>query len=142
MKIIAINNNRGFTLIEAMVSLFVVSIGLLAITRMQVTSINGNTKAVNSINAVLESSSTIEQMLSISFQKPELAHTGAGTIVDSNLPQADNRFSTEYSVNQVGVGTDQCFSQITLTTTWLENGVQKGIQTEFFRVPDNVRIFN
>lgn len=141
MKIIAINNNRGFTLIEAMVSLFVVSIGLLAITRMQVTSINGNTKAVNSINAVLESSSTIEQMLSISFQKPELAPTGIGTTVDSNLPQADSRFSTNYSVNQVGVGTDQSFSQITLTTTWIENGVQKSLQTEFFRIPDNVRIF-
>lgn len=142
MKIIALGNNKGFTLIEALVCLFVISIGLLGITRMQITSINGNTVAINNMNAVLESNSLIEQMLSMNYTSAELAATPDGQDdIEVPLPKTNNKFTTNYTVTRIGVGeTNQSVKQVTLRTTWNDGkGNTKNFSTAFFMVPQSIK---
>ena len=46
------NNQRGVTLVEAMIALLVISIGLLGIAALQITAMNQNTSALNHSQAV------------------------------------------------------------------------------------------
>lgn len=137
MKTSALHNHNGFTLIEAMISLAIVSIGLLGITQMQVTSMNGNTTAVHSMRAVLESDSFVEQVLSTTYSSLSLA-AGASP-VPSLFPSASNgKYTTSFTVSQPVVSQfGDTIKQINTNVTWTDiNGRTKTITTTFFMTPD------
>lgn len=137
MKTFAIHNQNGFTLIEAMVSLAIVSIGLLGITRMQVTSMNGNTTAVHSMRAVLESDSFVEQVLSTTYTSLSLA-AGTAPVTSTYPPSCNGNYTTRYTVSQPIVSNfGDTIKQITTDVTWTEiTGRTKTITTTFFMTPD------
>ena len=50
--LIKLNNQRGVTLVEAMIALLVISVGLLGIASLQLTAMNQNASAMNHSQAV------------------------------------------------------------------------------------------
>jgi prepilin-type N-terminal cleavage/methylation domain-containing protein len=61
------DNNRGFTLIEAVISLGVLSIGILALFAMQTLSIRGNASASGVTTLATWGGDEIEQMLTQNY---------------------------------------------------------------------------
>lgn len=127
-------NQKGFTLIEAIVSILFISFGLMAITQMQITSIRGNTSAMNTLKASIESNTNSEMLMSNTFTP-----TADGTTAP--IPSADGRYNTTYTytnanlfkgrniVNGVTLNVFEQYQIIDITTTWLEAGRTKTLQT-------------
>ncbi len=63
-----IDNNRGFTLIEAIISLAVLSIGILALFAMQTLSIRGNANASRITTLATSGGDEIEQILTQDYE--------------------------------------------------------------------------
>lgn len=73
MKSCYLNNNNGFTLIEVMIAIVVLTIGLLGAAAMQLSSVNGNAHASNMTEATNLALDQIENILSWDFNDVRLA---------------------------------------------------------------------
>lgn len=119
------NGTKGFTLIEAMISLLVISIGLMAITRMQIASIRGNAAAMNTLQASSESTAQAEMFQSMSFTASELQNGTTDTITSPS-----GKYNTTYTVTDVTLYSGQTYKTIVLNTIWTDsNGKTKNIPT-------------
>ena len=65
-------NNRGFTLIEVMISLAIFSIGILAITGLQISSINGNVSARMQTEATTLAVERLERLIALPYNHEDL----------------------------------------------------------------------
>ncbi len=124
-----VNNTKGFTLIEAVISLFVISIGLLAITRMQIGSINGNAAAMDTLRAAVEMNANADLLLS----RNSSALTDGDTIT---LTSPDGTNTTTYTVTDVTLFSGETYKSIDVVTTWNDRtGHQKSIQSTITKLP-------
>ena len=124
-----VNDTRGFTLIEAMISLFVISIGLLAITRMQIGSINGNATAMDTLRASVEMNANADLLQSM--DSTDLADGDTVT-----LTSPDGTKTTTYTVTDVTLFSGETYKSIDVATTWNDRtGHQKSIQSTITKLP-------
>jgi prepilin-type N-terminal cleavage/methylation domain-containing protein len=123
------NNNKGFTLIESMICIFLVSISLLSITKMQVGSLKGNRLAMDIMYASLESSAAADQLMCSNFNNSTLLTTGDHTYNGSNP-----NFITQYTVQDIQLYSSETFKLITMTTTWVQGGQQHSINNTFTKL--------
>ncbi|MFA6008691.1 MAG: prepilin-type N-terminal cleavage/methylation domain-containing protein [Desulfobacteraceae bacterium] len=107
------DNINGFTLIEAMISIFIVSIGLLAITRMQVTEIKGNSSAMATMRATLDSGAIADQLLSTNYDDlPEGP--------SEPIPSLTGEGTTTYTVTDIPLYSGQTCKSIAITTNFTD----------------------
>ncbi|MDA3835847.1 MAG: prepilin-type N-terminal cleavage/methylation domain-containing protein [Spirochaetales bacterium] len=71
-------NEKGFTLVEAMVSLFIFTVGILALTKMQLIAIRSNYDANGLTGASNWAASQLETVLSLGYDDDLLADDGDG----------------------------------------------------------------
>lgn len=112
-------------MIEAMISLAIISLGLLVITRTQVASINGNRTASNIMQAALETNALTEQMISLPyFTAAALATAGADitSTLPSTLSSTSSGFTTTYRITNLQVGNDanDICRDVTTRIQWFE----------------------
>jgi prepilin-type N-terminal cleavage/methylation domain-containing protein len=69
-------NNTGFTLIEALIAILVLSIGILALGSMQVASTRGNSTANKVSRASTSGGSSYEWLTNLSYDNPALDPAG------------------------------------------------------------------
>lgn len=138
MRSLSIKNDNGFTLFEAMISLFIISIGILAITRMQLSSIDGNRSAAETTMAALILNATAEQLMSLSFSNPILNQTP--TPVPTPFPVIDSRYIMTYQVTDTPIDDLNSYKRITVFTDWTasKDGRPISIQTDFI-VLNNIK---
>lgn len=65
-------NEGGFSLIEVLISLTILSVGLLAVAGMQITSIKGNFSSGNVTNATVLAQSKLEDLKNLSYTDSNL----------------------------------------------------------------------
>jgi prepilin-type N-terminal cleavage/methylation domain-containing protein len=110
------HDNRGFTLIEAMLCIFVVSIGLLAVSKMQIGSMKGNRYALNSTEATLIQAGATEQLLSMSYKNADELNVADGAVQTFSV---DGPFTTTYTITTFPLyNSDDTYKRIVLSTTW------------------------
>jgi len=68
------SDQRGFSLIELMMGMIVFSIGVLALTKMQVSSIQGNAFSRSSTEAMTVAQDRLEQLASLTYSSFEVAN--------------------------------------------------------------------
>jgi len=71
-KIFGRVNNRGFTLLEVMISIAIFSIGILAIAGMQIASINGNASARMQTEATTLAVERLERLIALPYNHADL----------------------------------------------------------------------
>lgn len=110
------HKTQGFTLIETMICIFFMSVGLLAITRMQVGSIRGNKQAMDAMTANLLTTSAADNLSSRNYSDPML------TVADGAVQTyaVSGLYTTQYTVNKVTVSSLDSYLSIHVTTTWSE----------------------
>ncbi|WP_300461030.1 type IV pilus modification protein PilV [Desulfobacula sp.] len=72
-------NHKGFTIIEVLIAIVILSIGILGIAKMQITAIKANSSAMKFTKATIAAQAQIESLLSTSFAN---VITGAATTTD------------------------------------------------------------
>ena len=70
-------NQRGFTLIEALIAIVIVTIGILTVMTMQVRAIGASSTAMNRTEATGIARALVESFHNVKFDSPNLQQTGA-----------------------------------------------------------------
>jgi prepilin-type N-terminal cleavage/methylation domain-containing protein len=106
-------NNRGYSLIEVIIAIAVLSIGILGVSAMQSRALRSKTFSASISEATRElNQSTAEWLLSLPFDDTNLdADNTYGPSVST-----DGKYSTSYSVTSSAVSTD--LKQVAVTTSW------------------------
>ncbi len=76
MKSIILKQNNGFTLIEALIAIMVLSVGIMAVNIMQISSIKGNTTSNKITVASTSNISGFEKFLNVDYDDPALDPAG------------------------------------------------------------------
>ena len=71
---IRINNNKGFSLVEVLIAIFILSIGLLGVAGMQVTAISANSFAQTGTVAIALAEEMVDRVRSHAGTSPEDYH--------------------------------------------------------------------
>jgi len=74
-------NNNGFTIIEVLIAITILAIGILALAKMQITSVHGNGSARKYTEASTFGVSRIESIMSATYASAALANGTTGSVV-------------------------------------------------------------
>ena len=86
-----ITNKQGFTLIEVLIALTILSIGVLAVAAMQIGAIKGNTSASGLTEASTLAQDKLEELLGVNYDDPVISDVnGDGTGQDTDNDGIDN----------------------------------------------------
>ena len=85
-KYISLKNEKGFTLVEVIVSIGILSFGLLAVAAMQNSALLGTTKSKSVTEATTVGMDRMERIFAMPFDT--LNAYAPGTYTDSDLPVA------------------------------------------------------
>ena len=116
-------DHKGFTLIEILIGLVILSVGLLAIAALQVTSARGNFFSKNLTQATYVAQDRLEFLEKVPFDSPQLQ---PGTYNDGKAIISGFSFDRTYTVVLNGN-----LKTITYTVNWSE-GVNRSIAFSTF----------
>lgn len=136
---------RGFTLLEVMAAISILTIGLLAVASMQGAALRGNAKAMDVTNAATLAADRMEKLAALPYNDPDLEdtdHDGASGLNDTGFDgnpdtQADADYGTtqktaggkvyslywNVAVDEVKKGT----KTIDVIVTWMDHGRAKQV---------------
>lgn len=81
-----LSHSTGFTLIEALVAIMVLSIGIMCVYGMQISAIQGNSKANQISSASIAAQDTIERILGLSYSNVTSGNHDYGELGSVHLP--------------------------------------------------------
>ena len=93
-KLAGFSGNQGFTLIETMIAMTILTIGMLSVAGLQVRSTQGNTSANRSTRGFIWCSDRIEVLKSLPYTDPTL--TGTPGRQEYSLPQTADGIDNDY----------------------------------------------
>jgi type IV pilus assembly protein PilV len=133
---------KGFTLVEILFAITILSIGILAVASLQATAINGNWKAIQLTQATTWGQNYLEYLMRIPYDHDDLkdlngdGDTGLGA-VGTGADHGEDRVSdnTAYSINwNVSEETPYPNTKtIRLIVRWTERGVQKQVVFDYIK---------
>jgi type IV pilus assembly protein PilV len=142
------HNEKGFTLLEVIVAISVLTIGLLAVASMQVSAIRGNASAYGITEATSWAADQVEKLMVLPYDHSELVDTdGDGTdedvngdgvdddggnfgLEDTTVNTADHQVTrgkyTVYWNIAADVEADNT-KTVNVIVTWTDHGIQKRV---------------
>jgi prepilin-type N-terminal cleavage/methylation domain-containing protein len=111
---------RGFTLLEVMVAISILTFGFLAVASMQATSIRGNSFAGGVTEATTWAGYQVERLMALSYTDDDLS---AGTHTDQ-----EENYTITWNVDENVVFNNT--KTIEVKVTWMDQGVQKNVSMQ------------
>lgn len=119
------NRQDGFTLVEVLMAVAILSFGLLAVASMQITAIRGNSTSMDVTEAMDAVQDRVEKLLAVNIGHDDLSSLG------SHSETYMDKYQVEWTVQDntpiINVKT------ITVTVTWTDRGNTKEHEFEFMR---------
>ncbi|UCF83669.1 MAG: prepilin-type N-terminal cleavage/methylation domain-containing protein [Desulfobacteraceae bacterium] len=115
----------GFTLLEVIVAISILTFGLLAVASMQTTAIRGNYNASHITEATTFAQDTLEELLALRFTDAALADAqpAVGTPTNYAIAAPTGYTGLSYTVDDDNPVLNA--KLITVTITWQDKGAQK-----------------
>ena len=150
------NSEKGFTLLEVIIAISILTIGLLAVASMQVSAIKGNTLAFGVTEATSWAGDQIEKLIVLPYDHANLVDTdGDGTDEDPDGDGIDNdggNFGLEHATAttadhhltwgkhtvywNIAVDADAGETKtVSVIVTWTDHGIQKNVSVRCI-IPD------
>jgi type IV pilus assembly protein PilV len=130
------HNEKGFTLLEVIVAISILTIGLLAVASMQVSAIRGNASAYGITEATSWASDRIEKLTVLPYGHADLQDTdgdGASGLENAseatddnpNPPPTHGKYKVYWNVavDDTADGT----KTVNVIVTWADHGIQKRV---------------
>ena len=119
-----ITNKQGFTLIEVLIALTILSIGVLAVAAMQIGAIKGNTSACGLTEASALAQDKLEELLGVNYDDPAISDVnGDGTEQDTDNNGIDDN-GGNFGLHELAPPTDSPDYSLQYTGP---TGIQYGI---------------
>ncbi len=123
-----VKNGEGFTLIEVIIAISILTIGILAVASMQISAINGNESASNLTGATTWGQDKVEELLALPYANVTTGgpiNQGIYTIswTATNCPTAIPAAGNCPAANCPAANT----KLIIVTVTWQERGANKSL---------------
>jgi len=113
---------KGFTIVEVLIAVSVLTIGILAVCSMQVSATWGNTFAGRQTEGSTIALDRLEKLMALSYDNTDLA---AGSHTDPSPP---NGYNVAWEV--VDDSPLDNAKRIIVTVTWTSHGRQKNVSVE------------
>ncbi|HUK55796.1 MAG TPA: prepilin-type N-terminal cleavage/methylation domain-containing protein [Nitrospiria bacterium] len=110
-------NEKGFTLIEALVAMVILAIALLGIAQMQISAMQGNRSSYDTTEASALASDMLEQLVLQSWNNPDVVNCPP----DDSVAPANITYSRHCDLGAGSTGQRLA----TVTVTW--TGVKKNL---------------
>lgn len=123
----AMSKEAGYTLIEVIIAMAILSIGLLAVGYMQITAINSNTTGSRITEGTTVALGKMEELITLRYTHADLA---AGNHPDPNSNDHPGFSQTWDVVDNSPVANAK---RITVTVRWAEIGRQRRTQLMFIK---------
>ena len=119
MDLRRVKHEGGFTLIEMLIAVSILSAGLLALGSMQVSAISGNAHSANVTDSSTLAADRLEKLLALPYTHADLF---SGAHMDPNPPAG--RTVLWNIVDNAPLANTKT---ITLTVQWTDHGIQKSV---------------
>jgi type IV pilus assembly protein PilV len=114
------SGEKGFTLLEVIVAISILTFGLLAVASMQMTAIRGNYNASNITEATTVAQDRLEDLMGLLYSDPLL---DPGNGLSDPAPPSPSGYTITYDVlNNNPMANTRL---IAVTVKWQDKGVQK-----------------
>ena len=113
---------KGFTIIEVIIAISVLTVGILAVSSMQVSAIRGNAFASRQTEGTTIALDRLEKLMSLSYGDTDLA-AGSHT-----APSPSSRYIVVWNVSDDSPLNNA--KRVIVTVTWTGHGVQKNLSVE------------
>lgn len=115
----------GFTLLEVIIAISILTFGLLAVANMQTTAIKGNYNASNITEATTFAQDTLEDLMALRYTNAALddVNPGVGTPTSYAIAAPTGFTGLSYTVDDDNPVSNA--KLITVTITWQDKGVQR-----------------
>jgi type IV pilus modification protein PilV len=119
------SNNSGFTLVEALAAMFILTIGILTLITMQTMSVKGNAKARNLTVASTWGQDRIEKIFVAEFDD----------VVDGSDTSPDGHYTISWTVddNILTSVPDLPLKQVTVTIDRKDFGADRRVSFNYYR---------
>ncbi len=117
-----LETDKGFTILEVLIAISVLTIGILAVSSMQVSAIWGNAFAIRQTEGTTIALDRLEKIMSLSYENTDLA---AGSHTDPSPPSG---YSVVWNVADDSPLNNA--KRVIVTVTWTGHGVQKDVSLE------------
>jgi type IV pilus assembly protein PilV len=121
-----IKNDKGFTLLEVVFAVSILTVGILAVASMQVTSIRGNSYAWSTTEASAVAMGQIETLIDLPYNDEALEELAVG---EKHGPVANGRYNIEWTVKD-----DDLIARtktVRLTVSWTDYALPRNISMAF-----------
>jgi type IV pilus modification protein PilV len=130
------HNEKGFTLLEVIVAISVLTIGLLAVASMQVSAIRGNASAYGMTEATSWATDQLEKLMVLPYEHASLQDTdgdGSAGLEDATEASDDNpnpsptygKYKVYWNVAVNDTANDT--KTVNVIATWTDHGIQKRV---------------
>jgi type IV pilus assembly protein PilV len=117
-----IKNENGFTILEVVFAVSILTVGILAVASMQVTSIRGNSYAWSTTAASTVAMGQIETLIDLPYNDPNLTAGNRG-------PVTNGRYTIRWTVTD-----DELIARtktVRLTVSWTDYALPRNISMAF-----------
>ena len=122
MKARRVKHQGGFTLVEMLIAVFILSVGLLALGSMQVSAISGNAHSSNVTEGSTLAADRLEKLLALPYTHADLS---PGAHLDPSPPSGRT-----VGWNIVDNAPMANTKTLTLTVQWTDHGNQKSVSMQ------------
>ena len=124
-RIMKLKREKGFTLLEVIVAISILSFGLLAIASMQISAMRGNSFAGGVTDGTTWAGDQVERLMALPYDHNDLDQ-------DQNPHQAtEGRYTIVWNVDEDAVFNNT--KTIEVTVTWMDHGVQKSVSMQYVK---------
>lgn len=120
-------NEAGFTIMEVLIAILIFSIGILAVAKMQVQSLEADKRALEQTEATMYASNLAETLIELPDDSAQLSD---GT-TDSINRGVNDKYKLDWTVNNSMAGGG--FIAIQIVVTWQGKGGSKRLVFDFAR---------
>jgi type IV pilus assembly protein PilV len=115
----------GYSIIEIMISVLILSVGILGVMSMQISSIRANSGARHLTESATLCADQFEKMVSMSYHDVDLAPATTTTFTQG-------KYTVQWGVSAEDIPVNN-MKTITMTVSWAEAGRQRSVSHVYYK---------
>ena len=123
LKMRQVSTETGFTLIEVMITIFLITVGVMAIAKMQVYALKADRIAYEQTEASMYAANRAEELINLAYNDDDLAEGDHPKDADERFMGPDGKYEVTWNVE---LATSEANTKvIQLNVAWTNDGKAK-----------------